>query len=133
MQEVSSDLRPLRNAATVLLAAQKQPKLPDKVSPESAAKNAKFRLRNSIIDWLDRSKLGWSQERADSHGRSFVLLLTDVLWHLDGHHSTLKTRACAVPQMFSKFVGFNCPERYKGKKRGPESLCYKFIHKRCLK
>ena len=72
MQEVSSDLRPLRNAATVL-AAQKQPKLPDKVSPESAAKNAKFRLRNSIIDWLDRSKLGWSQERADSHGRSFVL------------------------------------------------------------
>ena len=45
------------------------------------------------------------------------------LWHLDGHHSTLKSRACAVPQMFSEFVGFNCPERYKGMKRGPESLC----------
>ena len=85
-------------------------------------KNAKFRLRNSIIDWLERIKLGWSPDVADSHGRNFVLLLTDVLWNLDGHHDTLKSRACAIPPIFSEFVGYNSPEKYKRKKRSPGTL-----------
>ena len=104
------------------MSSQKQPRLPQKISPEVAVKNAKFCLRNSIIEWLERNELGWPQETTESHGRNFVVLLTDVLWNLDGHHSTFKSRGCAIPHLFNEFIGYNCPEKYKRKKRGPDSL-----------
>jgi hypothetical protein len=104
------------------MSAQQQLKLPSKVSPESASKNAKFQLRNAITDWLDTNKLGWSATIVENHGRNFISLLSDILWHIDGHHSTLRSRSCCVPVMFSGFVGYNRPEKRKGRRRGPDSM-----------
>ena len=107
---------------SVLMSVQQQLKLPSKISPESTSKNAKFQLRNAITDWLDTNKLGWSATIVESHGRSFISLLSDVLWHIDGHHSTLRSRSCCVPVVFSGFAGYNWPEKWKGQKRGADSM-----------
>ena len=112
----------MKDAFSVLMSAQQQLKLPSKISSESASKNAKFQRRNAITDWLDTNKLGWSATIVESHGRSFISLLSDVLWHIDGHHSTLRSRSCCVPVMFSGFAGYNRPEKRKGRKRGPDSM-----------
>ena len=115
-------MHPLKDAFSVLMSAQQQLKLPAKISPESALKNSKFQLRNAIIEWLDTNKLGWSATIVESHGRNFISLLCDVLWNLDGHHGTLRSRSCGIPVMFSGFVGYNQPQKRKGRKRGADSL-----------
>ena len=115
-------MHPLKDAFSVLMSAQQQLKLPAKISPESASKNSKFQLRNAIIEWLDTNKLGWSTTIVESHGRNFISLLCDVLWNLDGHHGTLRSRSCGIPVMFSGFVGYNQPQKRKGRKRGADSL-----------
>lgn len=51
-----------------------------------------------------------------------MALLADVMWHIDGHRKTLRDRGCSVPPMFSEFDGYNCPEKRKARRRGPESL-----------
>ena len=61
------------------MSSKQQLKLPAKISPESASKNSKYRLRNAITDWLDTNKLGWSAAIVESHGRNFISLLCDVL------------------------------------------------------
>ena len=104
------------------MSSHQQLNLPAKISPENESKNSKFRLRNAITDWLDRNKLGWNTAIVESQGRNFVSLLCDVLWNLDGQHNNLCSRSCSVPVMFSGFVGYNQPEKRKGRKRGPDSL-----------
>ena len=79
-----------KNAFTVLMSTQRQLKLPPRVNPERVTKNSKLRLRNDILDWLDRNKLGWSLLIVESHGAGFVTLLADVMWHIDGHRKTLR-------------------------------------------
>ena len=44
-------------------------------------------------------------------------VLTDLLWHIDGHHVTFSDQSCAIPLVFANFSGYNVPERSKHRKR----------------
>ena len=39
--------------------------------------------------------------------------LTDALWYVDGHFTTLSDQDCPIPQEFDQFVGYNQSERSK--------------------
>ena len=40
-------------------------------------------------------------------------VLTEYLWYLDGHHSTLKDRCVEIPSAFQYLQGYNKPEASK--------------------
>ena len=85
-------------------------------------RNKKLALKMEVINWLEKNDLGWSYESVQSQGGRFVNILTDVLWYIDGHHETLKARACQVPAEFEMFVGFNTPEKSKHRKKEHSNL-----------
>ena len=70
------------------------------------------------MDHLDEKKLGWSADVVETTGKKFVGLMTDVLWHVDGHEKTLTGRNVVVPSVFAGFLGLNRPECH-GHKRYP--------------
>ena len=61
----------------------------------------------------------WSDP--NSYGVPFLKKLCDVLWYIDGHHDTINEKA-TIPDVFSRFQGYNCPEKYKHRKRTKRSL-----------
>ena len=44
------------------------------------------------------------------------------MWYVDGHHTTLKERACGVPVELSHLGGYNCPEIHGHKRKTSLSL-----------
>ena len=100
---------PARDAATVLMQSSRStcclPKEWTIVSP-----NKKLELKNNIIGFLAKNKLGWSASYAEQCGKAFVNILSDVLWYIDGNHHTLKDRGHGVPSLFEAFQGYNRPE-----------------------
>ena len=64
--------------------------------------------------------LGRSKAQLDAV--NLVKLLTDCLWHIDGHHDMLKKQSCPVPPIFGPFTGYNMPERSKHRKRTTSNL-----------
>ena len=93
---------------------QQSLKLPRKKEPP---RNQKDKLFNGIVDLLDEQKLSYSPAEAESSGQNLVRVLTDCLWHIDGHHETLEKQSCPVPPIFGPFTGYNLPERSKHRKR----------------
>ena len=67
--------------------------LPQRPSHVGQDRNKKLALKTEVINWLEKNDLGWSYESVQSQGGRFVNILTDVLWYIDEHHETLKTRA----------------------------------------
>ena len=67
--------------------------------------NKKLELKNSIIGFLAKNKLGWSASYAEQCGKAFVNILSDVLWYIDGNHRTLKDHGHCVPALFEAFQG----------------------------
>lgn len=103
-------------------SARRQSLLPAYPSDKAVSRSQKFALKKEILLWLHDNELGWSQNAVDSVGTEFVAALTDVLWYLDGHASTLSSRACSMPQLFERFSGFNQPSKSKHRKRDPDNL-----------
>ena len=93
--------------------------LPRKKEPP---RNQKEKLFNSVVDLLEEQKLLYSPAEAESSGQNLVKMLTDCLWHTDGHHDTLKKQSCPVPPIFGPFTGYNMPERSKHRKRTTSNL-----------
>ncbi len=62
-------------------------------------RNRKDELFNSIVNLLEEHKLSYSPAEAESCGQNLVRVLTDCLWHIDGHHDTLKDQSCPVPSI----------------------------------
>ena len=89
--------------------------LPRKKEPPRNQKDKPF---NSVVDLLEEQKLSYSPAEAESSGQNLVKMLTDYLWHTDGHHDTLKKQLCPVPP----FTGYNMPERSKHRKRTTSNL-----------
>ena len=54
--------------------------------------------------------------------------LTDVLWFLEGHQTTLRERSCEISVVFDQFAKFNRPELSKHRKRTASSLSTKCTH-----
>jgi len=94
-------------------------KYPDKV----LASNKKDELFNAILDWFMKDSLCWHPDEVQNGTAiNTIKTLRDVLWYIDGHHSTLEERSCFIPSVFKPFVGYNQPERSKHRKRLSTSL-----------
>ncbi|XP_071947398.1 uncharacterized protein [Antedon mediterranea] len=63
------------------------------------------KLKNAIMDWIEKEGLGWSQENQAS-AWTFINTLAEALWHIDKNHDSLNQRGCKIPEMFSTFVNF---------------------------
>ena len=110
-----------RNAFDVLLANQallSQPGRPPTVS----VRNAKDHLYNDILGYMEEQELNWRSEEIDTQGRMCVRKLTNILWILDGHHDVLAKQSCPVPDTFSRFQGYNTPQKHKHRKRSISNL-----------
>lgn len=49
-------------------------------------------------------------------------ILRDVLWYIDGSHSTLEERGYGVPTLLQKFQGYNNPHHHRHRKRTHHNL-----------
>ena len=97
---------------TMFSQTQQLRKFPRKKEPPQ---NQKDKLFNDLIDLLEVKQLFYSL--AESSGHSLVKVLTDLLWHIDGHHATFSDQSCAIPLVFANFIGYNVSERSKHRKR----------------
>jgi len=55
-------------------------------------------------------------------GTNFVMSLCEVLWYIDGHHSTISSCGYQIPAYFKDFQGFNAPELSKYCKRSAGNI-----------
>ena len=65
----------------------------------TSPRTARDELRNSVIDFLKDSNLRWSAAYVKVCGDRFVEKLTETLWYLDGHQSTLDARCLSPPSL----------------------------------
>ena len=79
------------------------------------ATNAKLSLKNVIIDWLAKNKLGWEAVLAKHVGLTFVSTLADAIWYVDGNEKTLADRSLGIPTQLHQFQGYKQPEKHKHK------------------
>ena len=54
--------------------------------------------------------LALPRNEAGSGRKQLVRALCKLLWYIDGRHDTFSARFCNIPDIFSKFQGFNRPE-----------------------
>ena len=100
-----------------------QPSLPPYV-PEHTRKD---KLYNDVLRMLESRNLKFPSTIVNSTGKNFVKTIVDCLWYIDGHHDSLKKQSCHVPSDFSQFVGYNCPELSKHRKRQAGSVCHQTL------
>ena len=110
-----------KNAFVLLMASSRQTSsLPTKW--EIRTPNKKLEMKNDVIDFLEKNKLGWDPSHVQSCGTTFINTLVDSLWYIDGNHQTLTDRGYAIPAMFEAFTGYNRPEARKKRKRSHTNL-----------
>ena len=104
------------NVFQVMMSSQRQlclRKLPQKKKEY----NSKDRLYNSILDFLEERELAFSSNEVDHTGVNLVRTLQECLWYIDGRHAMIEHHSSPIPTTFSRFVGFNVPEKSKHRKR----------------
>lgn len=110
----SAENRPTVSTVLLMMGAREQAALPPDFSVQFHP--AKHRLKNSIIQWLRKNSLGWSNCSVPSLGLQFVQTLGEAMWYIDGNHETLAKRGCAVPISLQQFSGYRQPEKQKKRK-----------------
>ena len=68
---------------------------------------ANQRLRNEVLDVLERIHVGWCPQSLSSIGESCVNQLTAALWYIDAHHKTLRERGLRIYKDLSHVHSFN--------------------------
>jgi len=117
--DMSVSRRP--NAFDVMMAAQRQVQLADNGLPfQKAIKNGKDRLYNDVISLMKEMGIKWTDPLR--YGVPYLEVICDALWYIDGHQDTISDRAPRIPEIFSRFVGYNCPEKSKHRKRTKDNL-----------
>ena len=79
------------------MSSQRALCLPAAPSAESILRSRKQELKKDVIQWLEKNNLGWSRDAVDDVGANFIAALTDCLWYIDRHHSSLESRSCHLP------------------------------------
>ena len=54
-------------------------------------------------------------------------ILRDVLWYIDGSHSTLEERGYGVPTLLQKFQSYNNPQHHRHRKRTHHNLSLEML------
>ena len=104
------------NAFQVMLASQRQLCL-RKLPRKKTEYNRKDGLYNSILDFLQEEGLAFTTHDVDHVGINLVRTLQECLWYIDGRHTIIEQHSSKIPTVFSRFVGFNVPEKSKHRKR----------------
>jgi len=66
-------------------------------------RNKKDKLYNRIIQYLEKEGLYWKTDEVISSGTNFVKSLFEMLWYIDGHHSTISSYGYQIPACFEEF------------------------------
>ena len=104
-----------------MIAAQKRVQLGDNGLPyPRVVKDNRDRLYNDGIRLMQEMGVRWTDPQR--YGVPFLENLSNALWYIDGHHSTIGEKAPKVPEIFSRFTGYNCPEKHKHRKRTMDNL-----------
>ncbi len=83
-------------------------------------KTSKDKLFNDLVGLVKELGVQWRDPNA--YATPFLKKLCETLWYIDGHHRTLSEHAPEVPSLFSRFNGYNCPEKHKHCKRALQNL-----------
>ena len=106
-------------AFALMMALEKdRSQLPEKLK----ATDNKRELKNKIHELLSANHVGWSRDMVSTLGAQFINTIGECMWYVDGHHTTLKERACGVPVELSHLSGYNCPEIHGHKRKTSLSL-----------
>jgi hypothetical protein len=93
--------------------------LPTRISQVT---NQKQKLHNDVIEFLERRQLKCKQSDVAGVGNSFLKVMVDTLWFLDGHQHVLCKRGHKIPESLKHFTGYNTPELSKHRKRNLQNL-----------
>ena len=111
-QRETSVEKPTANVFEVMMASQRQlclQKLPEKKKEY----NSKDRLYNSIVHLLQEKDVAFSSTEVDHVVVNLVRTLQECLWYIDGPHANFEYHSSLIPDVFSRFTGFNVPEKSK--------------------
>ena len=84
-------------------------------------RNNKDKLYNDVLSFLVSAQLMVQHSEVLSI-KKFISLLRDIFWHIDGHHHVFNERSQPIPSVFNAFVGYNCPEKSKHRRRRTQNL-----------
>ena len=90
--------------------------------PGSQKLQTRSNIHNDVIEFLEERQLKWKQSDVAGIGNSFLKVLVDILWFLDGHHDVLCKRGNKIPESLKHFTGHNTPEVSKHRKRNLQNL-----------
>ena len=76
----------------------------------------KDKLFNDIVSYFVSASVSLESSEL-SMGRRLVIVLRDILWHIDGHHHVFQQRAQPIPSSFHSFINYNNPQLSKHRKR----------------
>ena len=109
------------NAFAVMTAAQERLQVGDNGLPfPEQVKDSRDRLYNDLLGLMREMGVSWNAPLV--YGVPFMKKLRDCLWYVDGHHDTISEKAPKLPQLFARFMGYNCPEAHKHRKRARGNL-----------
>ena len=114
-------------AFEVMMASQRQlclRKLPEK----KKECNSKDRLYNLVVELLQEKDVAFSPTEVDHLGVNLVKTLVECLWYIDGRHSNFERHSSPIPDVFSRFTGFNVPDKSKHRKRALGNMQHDVLH-----
>ena len=77
-------------------------------------------MYNDLIQFSKELGLKWRDP--SSIGAAFLKKLTNILWYVDGHRGVIGERSSKIPDAFSRFKGYNCPQTSKHRKHIKQNL-----------
>ena len=119
--------KPPMNAFEVMMVSQRQLylwKLPEKKKEW----NSKDRLYNSLVELLQEKDVAFTSTEVDHVGVNLVKTLVECLWCIDGRHANFERHSSPIPDVFSRFTGFNTPEKSKHRKRALGNMQHDVLH-----
>ena len=119
------------NAFEIMMEAQRNLSRSNQLPAQVTARNNKDQLFNDIVAFFEKKGWKWN-DGGNSHGKSFIAMLQEVMWYIDGHHETLEARSCSIPSEFKSFTGYNVPEKSKHRKRAHVNLSQEVLSKHVM-
>ena len=114
-QSTLQSLNTTRNAFSIMITAQRQIQQGNGVPLTIQVKTNKDRLYSDLVHLMKELGVKWNDPNV--YAVPFLKEFGDVLWYVDGYHETIAERAPKIPSLFSRYTGYNCPEKHKHRKR----------------